>query len=90
MHSNVVTRLENRRQNVLMTLEHIRAQQAEVDTNTEWKDLHAQRRRSDLLADLLKWYNGRLNRIDHALSCVGPERERSRTARSPRDVQLRG
>ena len=74
MQVNVLTRLENRRDNVLRTLEHIRAQQLEVDANTEWKDLCAQRRRSELLAELFGWYNGKLERIDHALGRITSER----------------
>ena len=74
MQVNVLTRLENRRDNVLRTLEHIRAQQLEVDANTEWKDLCAQRRRSELLAELFGWYNGKLERIDHVLGRITSER----------------
>ena len=67
MHSSVKMRLEHRRDALRRTLEHIRDQQHEVDSNTEWKDLLAQRRRSELLAELFGWYHGRLERLDHAL-----------------------
>jgi RNA polymerase-binding transcription factor DksA len=67
MHSSLKRRLEHRRDTLRQTLEHIRNQQHEVETNTEWKDLWAQRRRSELLAELFGWYHGRLERIDHAL-----------------------
>ena len=90
MHMNAITRLESQRKNVLMTLEHIRAQQMEVDTNTEWKDLCAQRRRSELLADLLGWYNGKLNRIDHALGRVATERKPPLLRKARPDARLRG
>lgn len=75
MHVDVITRLERRRHHVLRTLEHIRAQQLEADRNTEWKDLCAQRRRSELLADLLGWYHGRLERIDHVLNKITAQPE---------------
>ena len=74
MQVKVLSRLENRRDNVLRTLEHIRAQQLEVEANTEWKDLCAQRRRSELLAELFGWYNGKLERIDHVLGRIASER----------------
>jgi hypothetical protein len=67
MHSTVKTRLQDRRDRLARTLDHIRAQQSEVDANTEWKDVLAQRRRSELLADLFGWYHGRIERIDQAL-----------------------
>ena len=67
MHSSLRLRLEHRRDALRQTLEHIRDQQREVDTNTEWKDLWAQRRRSEFLAELFGWYHGRLERLDHAL-----------------------
>jgi len=63
----VIARLESSRKNIILTLEHIREKQTEADSNTEWKNLAAQRRRSELLADLLGWYNGRLRRIDRVL-----------------------
>ena len=73
MHVNVIARLESRRGNVLRTLEHIRSQQIEADANTEWKDVWAQRRRSELLSDLFGWYKLKLERIDHAIERVASE-----------------
>lgn len=67
MHAIVKTRLQHRRDELARTLDHIRAQQSEVEANTEWKDLWAQRRRRDLLAELFGWYHGRLERIDAAI-----------------------
>jgi RNA polymerase-binding transcription factor DksA len=72
--SKIAFRLENRRKSVERTLEHLRQQQDEVDRNTEWKDLCAQRRRSELLAELLGWYDGKLRRIDSALNRVNHRR----------------
>ena len=89
MHLKVISRLQNRRSNVLVTLEHIRAQEMEVETNTEWKDLGAQRRRTELLAELRGWYSTKLNRIDHALGRAA--RDGERTGMRPRpDARLRG
>jgi hypothetical protein len=73
MHVSVIARLERRRGNVLRTLEHIRSQQVEADANTEWKDLCAQRRRSELLSELFGWYELKLERIDHAIERVASE-----------------
>jgi hypothetical protein len=76
MNVDVISLLESRRRNVILTLQHIREQQMEADSNTEWRDLGTQRRRSRLLADLLGWYDGRLKRIDRALGQV-TSRQRS-------------
>lgn len=67
---DVIGRLQNRRANVLLTLRHLREQQAEVDQNTEWKDLQSQHRRRALLSELAGWYDGKLQRIDRALNHV--------------------
>ena len=67
LKSRIISRLENKRRNVEITLEHLQEQQSEVDKNTEWSDLRAQRRRSELLAELHGWYGGKLSRIDQAL-----------------------
>ena len=85
MHADVIARLESRRGNVLRTLEHIRSQQLEADANTEWKDLCAQRRRSELLLELFGWYKLKLKRIDHAIKRVVSKE----TPRSVRVVQPR-
>ena len=60
-------RLEDRRLALLRTLDHIRSEQREVESNTEWMDLRAQRRRCELLSELCSWYRRRLERIDGAL-----------------------
>ena len=70
MDPNVIARLESRRRNVATTLEHLHEQKMEVERNTEWKDLRAQRRRNELLAELLGWYHGKLRRIDQVLDQV--------------------
>jgi hypothetical protein len=68
MNLEVIDRLESRRKHVALTLQHLRDQQNEIEKNTEWKDLSAQRRRSELLAELLGWYDGKLRRIDAAIT----------------------
>lgn len=72
MHVDAITRLQDRRKDVLLTLDHIREQQCEAEANTEWKDLRAQRKRSELLAELLCWYSGKLRQIDDVLSNLSP------------------
>ena len=70
MNARAIPRLEDRRITLLRTLDHIRAQQQEAESNIEWKDLRAQRRRSELLAELMGWYRKRLERVDEALARV--------------------
>lgn len=70
VNAEVIARLESRRRNVATTLAHLREQQMEVERNTEWKDLCTQRRRNELLAELLGWYDGKLRRIDQVLEQV--------------------
>ena len=67
---DVIGQLRNRRENVLLTIRHLREQQAEVDQNTEWKDLQSQHRRRALLSELAGWYDGKLQRIDRALNHI--------------------
>jgi ribonuclease D len=67
---DVIGQLRQRRENVLLTLRHLREQQAEVDQNTEWKDLQSKHRRRALLSELTGWYDGKLQRIDRALNHV--------------------
>lgn len=86
MNSNLLSDLESQKKTVLMTLEHIRAHQTEVDSNTEWKDLRAQRRRSELLVDLLDWYNARLQRIERDLDQVSPAPGARRSAPTRRNT----
>ena len=70
MKSRIITRLENQKRNVEITLEHLREQRSEVDKNTEWSDLRAQRRRVELLAELHDWYGVKLSQIDQALGRI--------------------
>lgn len=70
MKSRIISRLENQKRNVEITLEHLREQRSEVDKNTEWSDLRAQRRRVELLAKLHDRYGVKLSRIDQALDRI--------------------
>ena len=88
MHAGVLSRLESSRRSVILTLEHIREKQIEADSNTEWKNLSAQRRRSELLADLLGWYNGRLKRIDRVLSQAALRQGRSRAMKPAENASI--
>ena len=67
---DVIGQLQHHRENVLLTLRHLREQQAEVDQNTEWKDLQSKYRRRALLNELTGWYDGKLQRIDRALNHI--------------------
>jgi hypothetical protein len=63
----VISNLENQRRKIEITLAHLREQQMEVDTNTEWKDCSAQQQRTALLAELSRWYKLKLRRVDDVL-----------------------
>jgi hypothetical protein len=76
----VIFRLESKRKHVEITLTHLREQQMEVDSNTQWQDLLAPRRRSELLAELLDWYNSKLRRVDQVLSRAIARRRTGRVA----------
>lgn len=60
-------RLRNRRNEVMMTLEHVQREQAEVSENQEWIDRAAYENRRDLLDNLADWYANETARIDQAL-----------------------
>lgn len=60
-------RLRNRRNEVMMTLEHVQREQAEVSENQEWIDRAAYENRRDLLDSLADWYANETARIDQAL-----------------------
>lgn len=70
MNHKLIHRLEKRKQDIVMTIAYIRQEQSEVEMNTEWKDLFAQRRRHALLADLSEWYDGKLKQIDNMLDRI--------------------
>ena len=61
-------RLQTRKQVVATTLAYIQRMQSEVEQNAEWQDLHAQKRRHMLLANLRSTYETELSRIMNRLA----------------------
>ena len=59
----IVLRVDNRKQVVLTTLAYIQQLQAEVETNSQWLDLNAQKQRYALLSDLRSWYENELEQL---------------------------
>ena len=60
-------RLRKRRDEIMMTLEHVRKEQRTVDDNKDWIDHAAYASRVDLLDNLIDWYRIETARIDEAL-----------------------
>ena len=67
MNSNLIPRLEKRKYDIIVTMEHIREQQLEVERSAEWMDLNARQRRRAFLAELLQWYDGKLKQIESVI-----------------------
>jgi len=68
--NNLIARLEKRKRDMIITLEHIRQQQMEVDRNAESMDGWARQRRRALLADLSGWYDAKLKQIDGVIDRI--------------------
>jgi DnaK suppressor protein len=60
-------RLKNRRNEIMMTLEHVHREQRAVEDNEEWIDRAAYEGRVHLLDNLANWYLDEITRIDDAL-----------------------
>jgi DnaK suppressor protein len=60
-------RLRNRRNEIMMTLEHVQKEQRAVDENKDWIDRAAYDSRIHLLDNLAEWYTNETARIDEAL-----------------------
>jgi RNA polymerase-binding transcription factor len=60
-------RLRTRRNEVMMTLEHVHKEQRAMDDNKELIDESAYRSRAQLLDSLADWYINETRRIDNAL-----------------------
>jgi RNA polymerase-binding protein DksA len=60
-------RLRRRRDEVMMTREHLKKEQRVVDENKDWIDQAAYENRIGLLGDLADWYTQEMARIDDAL-----------------------
>ena len=67
---NSFDRLTKRRAELLLTLQHLHKEQAEVERNTDWLDQAAYESRIALLDRLDSWYETELNQIDHAIERV--------------------
>lgn len=63
-------RLRRRRDEIMMTLEHVRKEQRTVDDNKDWIDHAAYESRVDLLDNLIDWYRKETARIDDALGRI--------------------
>ena len=66
-HERHYERLRNRRNEVMMTLEHVQKEQRAIDDNKEWIDKAAYESRVHLLDSLADWYLNETRRIDDAL-----------------------
>jgi RNA polymerase-binding transcription factor DksA len=60
-------RLKNRRNEIIMTLEHVHRERRAVEDNEEWIDQAAYESRVHLLDNLANWYLDEITRIDDAL-----------------------
>jgi RNA polymerase-binding transcription factor len=60
-------RLRRRRDEIMMTREHLRKEQRTVDENKDWVDRAAYESRVGLLDNLVEWYLKETARIDDAL-----------------------
>jgi len=64
---NHCDQLRKRRNEIMMTLEHVRKEQRAVDENRDWIDRAAYESRLHLLDNLTDWYVNEIARIDEAL-----------------------
>jgi RNA polymerase-binding transcription factor DksA len=60
-------KLNERRSDIMRTLEHVQKEQRAVDENKEWIDKAAYESRCHLLDNLADWYLNERTRIDDAL-----------------------
>jgi RNA polymerase-binding transcription factor DksA len=66
----LAARLSRRKQQIAVTLNHLKLERFEVEKNTEWKDAVARQRRRNLLNYLNGWYVREMNEVDRALQRV--------------------
>jgi RNA polymerase-binding transcription factor DksA len=59
--------LRKRREQLVMTLQHIGREQDQVEQNTDWLDQAAYQSRVNLLDRLNEWYIDEMHQIDEAL-----------------------
>ena len=62
--------LRKRREQLLMTLQHIGREQDQVEQNTDWLDQAAYESRAKLLDSLNDWYIEEMDQIDKALNRI--------------------
>lgn len=63
-------RLQKRRDEVILTLEHVRGELRAVDDNKDWIDLASYKDRVALLESLTDWYVNESTAIDNALNRI--------------------
>jgi len=78
MQSNIepsyAARLRSRRIEVEKTLGHLSSERHQVETNTEWLNYTAYKRRITLLDRVTAWYRSEMAQIDKALTRVNDNR----------------
>ena len=78
MQSNIertyTARLKNRRMEVEKTLGHLSSERHQVESNTEWLNHAAYKRRITLLDRVTAWYRSEMAQIDKALIRVKDNR----------------
>ena len=67
-------RLTNRRMEVEKTLVHLLAERHQVESNTEWLNYDAYKRRVTLLDHVTAWYRSEMAQIDKALTLIKHDR----------------
>jgi len=60
-------KLRHRRNEIMMTLEHVHKEQRTMDENKDWIDRAAYNSRIHLLDNLAEWYTNKTAHIDEAL-----------------------
>jgi len=63
-------RLRQRREEIRMTLGHLETEKRQAESNTEWLDHAAYRRRMSLLDRVTSWYRTEMMQIENALNRV--------------------
>ena len=83
-----VDQLRKRREQVVMTLQHIDREQEQVEHNTDWLDQAAYESRVNLLDRLNDWYRQEMHQIDKALHRIQKQQYGSCLAcHAPIDVE---
>ena len=65
-----IDQLRKRREQLVMTLQHIGREQEQVEQNTDWLDQAAYESRANLLDRLNDWYIEEMDQIDKALNRI--------------------